>query len=96
MSYFSKKSYNFIKFEKSNRMNKMYDAILLNKKTNKTIKLSFGDSRYENYHDLTGLNLYPHLTHGDKKRRKSYRARHIGFLKKGYYSPGYLSYNYLW
>jgi len=84
-------------FKKSKTRGKMYDAILKNKLArNKTVRLPFGSIFYENYWDKTGLNLYPHLIHGDKKRRKSYKARHKVYLKDGYYSPGWLSYNFLW
>ena len=92
--YYSKKDYKLIGFEKSKTKNKMYDAILL--KGNKKYKVPFGDKRYQNFRDITGLNLYPHLIHDDNKRRKNYRTRHKHFLKKGYYSPGYFSYYYLW
>ena len=95
MSYFNKKDYQLIGFEKSNRKNKMYNAILLSK--NNTIKkLPFGDNRYENFRDITGLNLYPQLIHSDKKRRNNYRKRHQSYLKEGFYSPGYFSFHYLW
>lgn len=60
------------------------------------IYLPFGSSEHENYQDKTGLNLYPHLIHGDEKRRKAYRARAKGKLKPGYWSPSYMSFHYLW
>jgi len=62
----------------------------------KQYKVPFGDKRYENYHDLTGLNLYPKLLHRDKHRRKLYRIRHKKDIKPGYYSPGWFSYYILW
>lgn len=92
--YYSIKDYKLIGFEKSKTKNKMYDAILL--KENKKYKVPFGDKRYQNFRDITGLNLYPHLIHDDNKRRKNYRTRHKHAVKKGYYSPGYFSYYYLW
>ena len=67
-----------------------------NPKKSELAKVPFGDKRFENYWDLTGLNLYPQLNHGDKERRKRYRKRHKVYLKKGYYSPGFFSYYYLW
>ena len=73
----------------------MYDAILLDN-SGKFIIVPFGDKRYENYQDKTKLNLYPHLIHGDKERRKRYRSRHKVYLKKGYFSPSYFSFHYLW
>lgn len=96
MVYYSKKEYKLLGFEKSTRKNKKYNAILQNKKTGRQTRVPFGDIRYKSYHDITGLNLYPHLIHGDKKRRKSYMARHKGFLKKGYWSPSWFSYYKLW
>jgi len=96
MTYYNKKDYKLIGYEKSNTKNKMYNAILQNKETKKIIKIPFGDKRYENYRDLTGLNLYPQLIHNDKERRRLYRLRHKKDLKKDYYSPGWFSYYILW
>jgi hypothetical protein len=94
--YYSNKVYKLQNFRKSKTKKKKYDAILLNKETGRTVAVPFGDTRYENYHDKTGLNLYPHLLHGDKVRRRAYRARHSKDLRKDYFSPGYFSYFYLW
>jgi hypothetical protein len=96
MSYFSKSEYKFIKFQKSNTANKKYDAILENKKTKKTKKIPFGDKRYEQYQDTTGLGIYTHKDHKDKERRLNYRKRHRTYIKDGYYSAGFFSLNYLW
>jgi hypothetical protein len=96
MPYYSKKEYKFVKYAKSTRKHKKYSAMLKNKNTDKTVVLHFGDNRYENFHDLTGLNLYPSKIHGDPKRRKSYKARHKKDIKDGYFSSGYYSYNILW
>ena len=96
MTYYSKKDYKLLGYRKSTRKSKKYDGILENKKTKKLKYVPFGAYGYENYHDLTGLNLYPHLLHGDKKRRKLYRTRHKIDLKAGYYSPGYFSYYITW
>jgi len=96
MPFYEKAKYGLVGYDKSRRKHKMYDAILIRKKDNKIVRVPFGDKRYENYRDATGLNLYPHLIHGDKKRRTAYRARHKGYLKQGYYSPGYFSMYYLW
>ena len=74
----------------------MYDAILKNKQTGREVKVAFGSSVHENFHDKTGLNLYPHLIHGDKKRRDNYRSRAGGKVKEGYYSPSYFSFYVLW
>lgn len=96
MSYFNKKDYEFVRFEKSNAKGKMYSGIIKNKKTGRTKRINFGDSNMENYRDATELNLYPHLIHGDDKRRANYRARAKGKLRKGYYSASAFSYNFLW
>ena len=95
MTYYSKEEYKLIKYEKSKVKGKQYAAILENNKTKKKVRVNFG-SMMENYRDLTGLNLYPHLIHGDLKRRKSFRARMKGFIKEGYYSPSFFSYHILW
>ena len=92
--YYKKTDYKILGYRKSKTKHTMYDAILQGK--SKTYIVPFGDNRYENYQDLTGLNLYPELIHGDKKRRKLYRARHKKDLKANHYSPGYFSYNVLW
>lgn len=96
MVYYKKTDYKLLGYTKSKTKHKKYDAILQNKTTKKTYKVPFGSTLYENYRDLTGLNLYPNLLHGDKKRRTLYRARHKKDLKEGYYSPGYFSYYVLW
>jgi hypothetical protein len=96
MSFFSKKEYKFIEFRKSKAKHKMYAAILQNKKTGRTHTVNFGDKRYQNYQDKTGLNLYPHLIHGDPERRKRYRQRHKKDLRAGYYSAGRFSWKILW
>ena len=92
--YYNKKDYKLVGFEKSRRKHKKYNAIL--EKDGKQVRVPFGDKRYENFHDKTGLNAYPHLIHNDKKRRSLYKKRHKRFLKKGYYSPGYFSMRFLW
>ena len=96
MTYYSKREYKLLGYEKATRKNKMYNAILQNRKTGQLVRVPFGSTEYENYQDKTGLNLYPHLIHGDKKRKKLYIARHKKDLKAGYYSPGYFSYFILW
>ena len=92
--YYLRKNWNLLGFEKSSRKHKKYYAIIENKISKKIQRIHFGDSRYESYRDTTGLNLYS--THGDLKRRAMYRLRHRKDLKKGYISPGYLSYYTLW
>lgn len=88
-------NYKFIGFQESRRKNKKYDAILRNEKTLKYKYVPFGDKRYEQYKDNTGLNIYSHLDHNDKMRRKNYRKRHYKtHFKK--FSPSYFSWHYLW
>lgn len=101
MTYYSKKDYKFLRFEKSKRKGKKYNGVLLNKKTKREVRIAFGavysDGKpYEQYEDSTDLGLYSKYNHKDKKRRDAYRARHRGFLKDGYYSAGHFSYYFLW
>jgi hypothetical protein len=86
MTYYSKKEYKLLGYQKATNTKKKYQAILERNKDKKIIKVPFGAVGYENFRDLTGLNLYK--THGDIKRRKLYRGRHKKDLKVGYYSPG--------
>ena len=96
MVYYSKKEYKLLGYEKSHLPKKMYNALLENKTNKKIVKVPFGASDYENYRDTTGLNLYPHLIHNDKERRRLYRLRHQKDIKPGFYSPGWFSYYILW
>jgi hypothetical protein len=96
MSYFSKKEFSLDKLAKSKRKFKKYDAVLINKINNKIVTIPFGDNRYEQFKDTTGLKLYSNKDHGDKKRREAYRARHAKDVREGYYSAGYFSLRYLW
>lgn len=96
MTYLSMNDYELWGFRKSKKKFKKYDAILHNINTDKLKYVSFGDVRFGNYRDITGLNLYPDKIHGDSKRRRAYRLRHRHNLKDGYYSPSYFSYYYLW
>lgn len=88
--------YKLVGFQKSTKQFKKYDALLKNKETGRIVKVGFGDNRYENYADKTGLNAYPNLLHRDKERRRLYRMRHQKDLKPGMYSPGYFAWHYLW
>lgn len=96
MSYFSMENYKFIKFEKASAKDKKYSAIIKNINTGRTKRINFGDKNYQHYFDRTPLKLYSHLNHKDAKRRKNYKSRHTGFIKKGFYSPSYFSMEYLW
>jgi len=57
-------------FEKSNHKYKKYSVISPKGKI-----IHFGDTRYEQYKDSTGLGIYSHLDHLDQERRKRYLAR---------------------
>ena len=96
MTYYKMSDYSLVKYQKSNTKGKKYDAVIRNRKTGRTITISFGASDYEHYKDSTGKGLWSHKDHGDSKRRKSYRARHKVYLRDGYYSAGWFSYYKLW
>ena len=96
MVYLDKKIYKFVRFEKSKTKNKKYDAVLQNKKSKREKRLPFGDVRYQQFKDQTGLGLYSHLDHNDQIRRRYYISRHTNFIKDGYYSPGHFSLYFLW
>jgi hypothetical protein len=87
-----------MKFEKSNIKDKKYSVI-----TPKGKKIHFGNSNYEQYKDSTGLKIYSHLDHMDKKRRTRYLARAKGIKNKNGKltwkdpeSANYYSIRYLW
>ena len=96
MVYYKKSDFNLLGYKKSKTKHKMYDAILEKITTKRLHTVPFGDNRMENFRDLTGLNLYPHLIHNDPKRRRLYRLRAKHNVKTGYYNPGYFSYHILW
>lgn len=96
MVYYKKTEYKLLGYEKATRKRKMYNALLERKTDKKIISVPFGDNQMENYQDKTGLDLYPQLIHGDKERRKRFRIRSKGYVKEGYYSPGFFSYYVLW
>ena len=95
MVYYDMKHHRMLCLKKSKTKNKMYDAVVLSD-SNKMSLVPFGDKRYENFQDKTGLNSYPNLIHNDKIRRKNYRKRHKIYVKNGFYSPSHFSYYYLW
>ena len=94
--YFSELDWKLKGFERADQVNKKYNAILIDKKTKKERRVPFGDSRFEQYKDSTGLGLYSKQDHGDKKRRALYHLRHMKDIKPLHYSPGYFSMRYLW
>lgn len=96
MTVYPPSQYKFLKFEKSKRAGKKYDAILKNKTTGREVRVPFGALGYQHYKDKA-LGLYSNLNHLDKKRRASYQSRHSGegnISRK--YSPGYFAYRFLW
>jgi hypothetical protein len=73
----------------------------------KVKKVKFGARGYQHFKDWVPKRLggkkWSHKDHGDKDRRKNYRARHKGMLTKSgkkaiavKYSPAWFSYYYLW
>lgn len=87
--------YKFIKFQKSHLSGKKYDAVLMNKKTERLKLVPFGDSSMQQYKDTTGLGLYTKSNNLDKKRRDLYRKRHAGEASNKY-SSGWFSWRFLW
>jgi len=97
MPVFPEKKYEFVKFIKANKRDKMYVAILRNKKSGRIKQIPFGSSKHENYGDRTGLNAWPKLVHGDIKRLERYRKRHEGEGDDDEkYSAGWFAYHFLW
>ena len=96
MVYLSMDDYKLLGFRKSTKEFKKYDAILKDRKTGKIKYMSFGDNRFDNFRDMTGLDLYPDKIHNDKKRRLLYRLRHHHNVRYGYWSPSWFSYFVLW
>lgn len=94
--YYPTSEYRLMGFRRSKTNHKKYDAILKDKKTGLLTHIPFGDTRYEQYKDSTGVGLYSGKDHGDAKRRALYRQRHEKDLKSDHYSAGYFSYHYLW
>lgn len=60
----------------STRKGKKYMAILPSGE-----RIHFGSSSYQQFKDSTGLGLYSHLDHGDKKRRENYFSRHSAGIR---------------
>jgi len=56
--------------------------------------IHFGDSRYGQYKDSTGVGAYSHKDHGDLERKKRYYQRHS--RNPAHDTPGYFSNKYLW
>lgn len=83
-------------FKRAKNKNKKYEAMIINKKTGKTVNIPFGNSNYEQYKDSTGLNLFSHLDHNDEERRDRFYKRFKKQINKNYWSPATLSAYYLW
>ena len=96
MTYFPMDEWKFLRNEKATQKNKKYQAILINKKTGRKRKVPYGDSRYQQYKDSTGLGVYSNKNHLNKARRERYKKRHQNFIKPGLYSAGYFSMRFLW
>jgi len=88
MTIYYKFGYKFVAPSKTEH--KKYDVYDV--KTDKKIA-SFGDVRYEQYHDRIGH--YKHLDHHNEARRRLYRLRHSGdiYNKDG---GGYWAAKILW
>ena len=95
---YPKSNYSFVGFEPSRRKNKKYDAILMNRDTGKNVRVPFGDSRYEQFRDNTGLGLFSHMDHGDNIRKRNYWDRHRREINDGIdnYTAGSFALKYLW
>ena len=87
--------YKFLMFQKSKTKNKKYDALLMHKKTKKIKLIPFGDDRYPQYEDQTGLGLYSHMNTFDKERRRLYKLRHNNTIDKKY-SSSWFADKFLW
>ena len=87
--------FRFIKFQKSKTKFKKYDGIIEDVKTRRRQTVPFGDVRFEQYRDSTGLKLYSRLDHNDEKRRQNYLARHESTRHKKW-SPSWFSSVFLW
>ena len=92
--------------EVSRARNKKYCAVVHSRRTGKTRRINFGDTRYGQYKDQTRLRAYAGKDHGDPARRRSYFKRHSGVSTKaaalrkerarGVISAKLLSHTYLW
>jgi len=90
-------TYKFLRFVKSKTSGKKYDAILLNKKTGREKKVSFGASSYPQYKDSTGVGAWSHKNTLDNERRRLYRLRHAGEGNDSNFpNAGYWAWHYLW
>lgn len=78
--------YQLIEIKKSNKPEKKYVAVFLNKKTGRNKRTHFGATGYEDY-----------TQHHDKIRREKYQYRHEKDLESNDPTKaGFLSYYVLW
>jgi hypothetical protein len=63
-----------VKFFTKNAQNKKKYMVI----TPKGKTVHFGHTDYQQFKDSTGLGLYSHMDHGDKKRRQNYLRRSAG------------------
>ena len=80
-----------MEFKKSTRKNAKYMVVTPNGKT-----IHFGDKRYHQFKDTTGLGLYSDQNHNDVKRQQAYAARHKSSPINDKESPAHYSWVYLW
>ena len=74
----------------STRQHKKYMAVFDDGRPS----VHFGDSRYQQYKDSTGVGKYSHLNHGDAQRRANYYSRHGRHPKA--FTPKWFSHRFLW
>jgi hypothetical protein len=95
-----KKNYKLLKFERSTRKGKKYDAVLEHKTTGKIVRVAFGAEKMQQYRDATPLKLYKSQDHLDETRRKAFRNRFRRLINnkdyRAYFSPIWFSTEYLW
>lgn len=93
--YYDKNLYSFSHFEVSKKKDKKYNAVLVNNKTRRIVRVPFGDKNYEQYKDRA-MGVYSNQNHYDLKRRRLYHIRHTKDIKNGFWSAGLFSMDYLW
>lgn len=96
MVVYSAKEYTLTGFKKATDGKHKLQAVLKHKTTNTVKLVQFGQKGSSTYWNLTGISTGDQ-THGDDKKRINYRKRHAGEgVESRKYSPGYLSWHYLW
>lgn len=95
-----------IKIDPSSQKNKKYKATIKGDDGNYIVH--FGDNRYQQYKDSTGLNKYSNMDHNNITKRRAYFKRHSGLenksaalikelqKSKGKINAKILSHKYLW